>query len=972
MIMKIFSIILYLIIFLPIQAESIEGGATTPIKGGATMGVVPRPPIKEPVCGIITEIIIKNNHTIGRDEILDMMGIRIGDSLDYDVITRGIKSAFLKGSFSDIRVSVAPVDSPPEGGGATTPIKGGATTPIKGGATMGVVPRPPIKEPVDGLRPVLLLIEVVEREFIDSISIEGNVLLNKNIIRELFEIKENMVYYENAVVLATDKLINQIEKLGFPDIQATTEIIRNKGSNKVMIKLIIKENDPYIIKRILIQPASMPTEKPLIDKKLKIYVGDIYNEKEIKDKIQSLITYFKEKGYFRFQATYEYNKETGQLILKIDKGESLNIVFTGNNHISDSDLTKELLFFEIESINPQVIMESIDKLIKYYHKNGYPNVSIEYNISNEEGALIHSESARMHISFNINEGVLYKISSIKIKGSSMAFKTKILDALTLKEGEPFNIDYIESDKTNLIEFLQASGFLDIVIQSFDVNYIDDRKKVAVTISIKEGQCQRIESINIEGNIEVSSDELLSLIALKTGSIYNNDVAMIARHVISSIYVRSGFSDVIVKHSLIKGKVGVQLNFIITEGNKYIFGNTIVKGNQMTSYKVFKTVFTHKRGDPYDYNLLLAETLILNRTGLFKSVTINIIEREDNIKDIVFEVEESNRWILESGFGYAEYEGARGFIDLGFRNIFGGNRQVRIRAQASEISQMYAINYIEPWFLPPISLKSLLSYTKKHNQNVDTGKTLFSMSKYTATIGIERPLNNLLRTTFFYELSHVETYNVQPDIILSREDTGTLLISSIVPSILYDSRDNPFDPHIGILSGMSLKIASKFLLSETDFVKITGYFNDYVSILDYLTLAFSIRSGAAYGIREIDGLPIVERFFLGGLNTIRGFKRDEVGPKSSKGSPTGGNFFCLSNIETRIDIGSGFGAIVFFDIGNVLLDIIDIDIEQFRKSAGLGVRYMTPVGPFRLDYGYKLDRRPFETMGEFHFSLGHTF
>ncbi|MBF0473163.1 MAG: BamA/TamA family outer membrane protein, partial [Nitrospirae bacterium] len=253
-----------------------------------------------------------------------------------------------------------------------------------------------------------------------------------------------------------------------------------------------------------------------------------------------------------------------------------------------------------------------------------------------------------------------------------------------------------------------------------------------------------------------------------------------------------------------------------------FGSTIIKGNEMTSYKVFQNAIKHKRGDPYDYSLLLSESTILNKTGLFKSVNIKVVERPEHVMDVVFEIEEANRWVLEAGFGYAEYVGFRGFVDLGFKNIFGGNRQVRLRAEGNELSQIYSISYLEPWFLPEISFKTLVSYTHLNDENIDTGKTLYLMDKYTATSGVEHPISKTLKVTFYYEIAQVETYDVQPAAILSKEDTGTLLISSVLPSIIYDSRDNPFDPRKGTYSGMTLKFASKMLLSETDFVKISGY------------------------------------------------------------------------------------------------------------------------------------------------------
>jgi len=869
---------------------------------------------------IITDIIVKENHYIDRDEIIDMMGIKIGDKLNHDIITNGIKSAFLKGLFTDIKVST-------------------------------------VSNTVDNSS-VQLIIEVTERQIIDSISIIGLDLLRRDIIREVFEIKEGMVYYENEAVEASGNLVKQIEKFGFPDAQVTTEITKKENSNKVKIKLTVKENKPLTIKQIVI-----PVDKPLIENQLDISIGDIYNEKEINEKIQSIVTKFREKGYYRFQINHQYIKASEQLELDVDKGDRLEVTFNGNENISKPDLIKELLFLELESTNNIVIKESIDKLIKLYHKKGYCDVQIGYDVNYKDDII--------EIVFNIKEGGRYKISTITIKGSSID-QVKIKNALTLREGDVYNPDFIETDKQRLIGLYHLMAFKDITIESVDTTFIEDINKAAITITIKEGLPVTIESISTEGNTVIPNTLLLSIIGIKTGGPYYEDIANNAVHIISSQYIKLGYKDVKVTYIEKFGHAGVQLTFVITEGKKYIFGGTIIKGNVLTSYQTIQSAIKHKRGQPYDYNMLLSETIILNKTGLFKGIEIKIVERQDYVIDVVFEVEEANRWVLETGFGYAEYVGFRGFVDLGYKNVFGGNREIRLRAEGNQLSQMYSIIFLEPWFMPEISFKSVVSFTHLDDENIDTGQTLYLMDKYTATAGVEHPITKTLRVKLYYEISRVETYDVQPDAILSKEDTGTLLIGSMLPSIIYDSRDNPFDPRKGAFSGLTLKYASNIFLSQTNFIKLSGYYNEYIGVTDYITLASSFRSGASYRLGQTSDLPLIERFFLGGMNTLRGFLQDQVGPKSINGIPIGGNFFCLGNIETRVDIVSGFGTVVFFDIGNVWVNIADVDFTVVRKAAGVGIRYLTPVGPFRLDYGYKLDRWAGEDPGEFHFSFGYAF
>jgi len=267
---------------------------------------------------------------------------------------------------------------------------------------------------------------------------------------------------------------------------------------------------------------------------------------------------------------------------------------------------------------------------------------------------------------------------------------------------------------------------------------------------------------------------------------------------------------------------------------------------------------------------------------------------------------------------------------------------------------------------------LLLREDRREINIDTRETRYQLTRYTATAGIEKRLSDTLKLELYYEVSHIKTFDVQPDVVLSKEDTGTLLISGIKPGIVYDTRDNPFDPKKGILSGISVKFTSPAFLSETDFVKLIFHGSTYHQLNKRFVLALSLRGGIAEGYRETRELPIVERFFLGGRTTVRGYEQDTLGPKGEDGNPTGGNAFLLANLELRTSLGKGIGFVTFLDGGNVWLKAKDIEPGNLKYTAGVGLRYNTPVGPIRIDYGHKLEREPGESRGEIHFSIGHAF
>jgi outer membrane protein insertion porin family len=329
--------------------------------------------------------------------------------------------------------------------------------------------------------------------------------------------------------------------------------------------------------------------------------------------------------------------------------------------------------------------------------------------------------------------------------------------------------------------------------------------------------------------------------------------------------------------------------------------------------------------------------------------------------------------VELSLGYAEYERYRGVLDIGYRNLFGMNRQASLRLELSSLEKRYIIQYHEPWFLGyPLHFRTYILGEDREELNVDTRDTLYRITRHTVSSGIEKKIGENVKAELYYEFSLVNTFDVQPDIVLSREDTGTLVISGARLGVIYDTRDNPFNPTKGLFSGVTVKFTSPIFLSETHFVKLILYGNTYHKMASWLVLAASLRGGVAQGYRDTTELPIVERFFLGGRTTVRGYIQDGLGPKGADDNPIGGNAYLMENLEMRAAITDSLGVVAFLDGGNVWLKIDEMNLNDVKFTTGLGLRYNTPVGPIRVDYGHKLQREKGESAGELHFSIGHAF
>ncbi|NCO67364.1 MAG: outer membrane protein assembly factor BamA [Nitrospirae bacterium] len=882
---------------------------------------------------VVGEIEINGLYSISKDEFLYILDINPGKQINEESVRLGIKRAFLKGMFEDISV-----------------------------------------ETIDGER-AKVIINVKERNFIKNIYVEGDYPLSRKTIKKLFPLKEDQVLICDVLEKAMVDLRHELALRGFPHAGVNAEIKKLKEPYRVNIHLQISAGDPERIREVNISGAGDEVKAVM-----KLSDGDIYDRLILKKDIERIKAYYKNKKYFK-PVIGPYTYTDGILHISVNPGKRLQISIEGNNAVPTNALLKEIPFFEAEEFSDDIIEEAVHKMLSLYHRGGHPFAQI--------APVITSSDDVISLNFFIFEGVKVSIRTIKFSGISLPEKN-LKEIMSLKEGGIYNPDIIGTDRETLKDFYNALGYLTANIEEFQTNPpfpplvkevgIDSYRgegglpnKIDIIVRINEGLKTEIERVNVIGTNLVPEAEVRKAINIKPGDVYNDFDISDARFRVIDLYNTYGLTEAVV--SIKREGIGqkTSLTFQIDEGAETLFGKTIIVGNNNTKYAVVRRELQQKEDTPFNYRILTKERQKLYKLDLFTDVDMEVLDRYDHKKDVLIKLREGNAGAVELSFGYAEYEGFRGIFDLSYRNLWGMNRQGSLRFELSSLEKRYILQYSEPWFLGiPLQFRAFLLSEDKKEINIDTRETRYRLIRHTATAGFEKKIGDSLKSELYYEFSLVNTFDVKPDVILSREDTGALVISGIRLGIIYDTRDNPFYPEKGILSGISAKLTSPVFLSETSFIKLMFYGNAYQELIKGVVFAISLRGGIAQGYLKTDELPIVERFFLGGRTTVRGYEQDTLGPKGSDGNPTGGNVFLMENLEIRTSLGKGIGIVAFLDGGNVWVKIKDINSTDIKFTTGLGLRYNTPVGPIRIDYGQKLQRKPGESRGEIHFSIGHAF
>jgi outer membrane protein insertion porin family len=628
-----------------------------------------------------------------------------------------------------------------------------------------------------------------------------------------------------------------------------------------------------------------------------------------------------------------------------------------------------MLFIEEREVSDETVAEAVNRIKGLYENLGYYYAGVAASVERDK---------EIKVSFFINEGERVYLNKITFDGTSVSDKA-LKQLLSIKAGKHYDDSLLIEDREALRIFYNSLGYISMKIVDVKKEFKNDGGNLNLHFIINEGSKVTIDSIEIAGNKSIDTEEIKEAIRIESDAPYNLVDIGNARLSIMSLYRSRGYADVTAKiESTIKGE-GARLKFLISENQPYIIGKIILQGNRKTKAKIIRREFTFEEGDSYNYDELLKVKQRLYRLGIFNEVSIDAVStgvsiEGKSVSDIVVSLKEGNAGAIEFSAGLGDYEGFRGMIDISYRNLGGYNREIGLKTKKSSIEERYLFYFREPWFLnkPNIPLKVFLIKEDTRAINIDTRDVLYKIEKLGLLIGVGKAISNKLKLNLDYEYSLTETTDVDEGVILSKEDTGTLGISSISPSLHYDTRDNPFNPVSGSFNSIVLKIASNAFLSESGFIKTTFKSSWFFQVYKDIIFAFSLGGGTSFSFEGTKELPLIERYFLGGGTTVRGFENDMLGPKGQNDSPTGGNVFALLNSELRWPLGKGIGLVTFVDGGNVWETIDDIDDRDLRYTAGGGLRYKTPVGPVRVDYGHKISRRENESAGEVHFSFGHAF
>lgn len=701
---------------------------------------------------------------------------------------------------------------------------------------------------------------------------------------------------------------------------------------------------------------------------MSIKEGEPFSLRRVRNDIRALY----ELGHFEdVRMDLVEGKNADEAILKVSVVERLrvsSITFEGNRKKKDKKLREEMKTKVKESFDPAQLNEDVGKIEKKYREDGYFLAKVVADTQ------LNEQDRTVQVIIRVDEGDQLKVGKITIQGVEAYSEKKVRNKMKeIREGKKYKGDLLEEDLRKIEAFYRDEGYLKAVLLGHEVKIDEAQKLVFLNVRLREGVQYRMGRSSFEGNRLHDSSELEKVLKLAEGEILKQKNLDRATGNVRTVYADKGYiycsvnPDLKFDDELRK----VDITFKIVEGEVAYIQDIKITGNYKTRDYVIRRELSMKAGEKFEASRIRSSTMNLYNLGFFEEVNPEVEPGEVRGKEIlVFRVKERKTGSINVGGGFSSVDKWVGNVKFEEANLFGRGQKFNIEWEFGKRRNSYQIGFTEPWL-----------FGTRTSFGVDLFNVIRNLDYYTEKRlgGNLRLGRRLTRTwsvfgTYLYErvsIRDVSSLYSNPD-LPNYIPTSTSATSSVTPRIVYDSRDNYFEPTRGWKHQLSVEIAGGPFGANQNFIKATHDSSKFIPLFWKFVLGNHVRLGYSRGYSargKYTDVPVYERFFCGGTDTVRGYPERSIGPS------IGGRALYVWNTELKFPIAGPLRGVCFFDAGDAWEDIHRIE-NTLEYGYGVGVRLTIPgtVMAIRLDYGwpYKTTDREADKNGELHFNLGDIF
>lgn len=710
-------------------------------------------------------------------------------------------------------------------------------------------------------------------------------------------------------------------------------------------------------------------EEAAVKNKISIKLGEVISQEKISEDIKSIYR----MAYFEDVKADITPFEGGVKVIYTvkEKPTITKVSFEGNKKYDDEKL-KEVVTITAGSIaDVTLINDNSLRLKAFYESEGYYFAKIV-------PLLKKKTEEEVELTYIIEENNKVKIKEIKFEGNKNISSRKIKKVMATSERKFYSfitgsgfykkIEMLQ-DLEKIKDLYYDNGYLKVSVGEPKLDFSADKTWMTITIPISEGPQFKVSSLQIMGTKDKKEEESIkAMVKLKAGDIFSKAKMRKDIEAITSYYSDRGYALASVAPDVVPNeeKLTAEVIYNIKQGDKFTIGRVNIAGNTKTIDKVIRREVRVDEGDDYSASKINKSKKRLEDLQYFETVDIN--QKPDPDKktvDLDVSVKEKATGFLTVGGGYSSIDNLIGMVDVTQTNLFGRGYSLTLRGELGGKSSYYTIAFRDPWFLDkPLLFGFNLYRQKREYVNYTKDGTGLSI-----TFGKRYGEDWSASITYEIEKSKVDNVSDDADAII-KDMKGDLITSAINFQIVNDTRDSYIDPSTGRRHSLSITTAG--LGGDTGFWKSMLDLGWYIPIFEESTLHLRGRIGwsdTLFGKKY----PLYERYYVGGLDTIRGLGYGEAGPKDSKNEPIGAKKVIIGNIEYLFPIVTEMKlkGIIFFDIGKGYNEGEKFG-SNIKYSSGFGFRWFSPMGPIKIDYGINLNRKEGESKSKIEFGFGSFF
>jgi outer membrane protein insertion porin family len=753
--------------------------------------------------------------------------------------------------------------------------------------------------------------------------------------------------------------------------------------------------------------------------------GTTYSHGRIEKSLEHLRTHFRRIGRLapNIQANPSYDSETNraQLAIVVDRGPLVTIRVEGA-HLWRRTERRLIPIYQETAVDQELVDEGARNLVSYFQAKSYFDAKVNADLA--------KQADRVTIVYRIDRGSRHRVSDVRYQGNQYFTRNQLAAHVTVEKGRyfydhgKFSQDLLKKSVASLTALYRNEGFTKV---SVTPAVADHEPNVEVTFRIDEGPQDRVHDLRVvdRANQPVHLKIGKRPLELATGKPYSPHLLQEDRNYILAEYLNRGYPNVQFDASVapVEGDLHViAVVYKVDEGPQVSIGQVVLLGAEHTRPTFVRATTDPmvSEGKPLGEGRLLQSESDLYNFGIFDWASVAPAGDPDdqNVQQVLVRLHESKRNTMDIGGGIEvvprsgnipvgsvtvpgippvslgnkftvsqkSFVGPRGTFQFARHNIRGRAETATLGLVASRLDQRAAFTYADP-NLHGSSWSSLFSLSGERT----TQNPIYTALLQAASFQIEKSLDRRRTQRFISGYSYQRTdlsHILIPELVLARDQRVKL--STVFARYVRDTRDNPLDAHHGLYQALNFGVTPEAFGSNSNFVRAFGQITSYKPVKPWLTWANNFRLGLAAPFGQNGYVPLSERFFSGGLDSLRGFAINGAGPQRSVpvcsnpsdtstctliSVPSGGLMLAIFNSEGRfpIPLKKELGGVVFYDGGNVYANINAHQLfSNYSNSIGVGIRYKTRVGPIRVDLGRNLNPQPGLKATQYFVTLGQAF